>query len=143
MTELLIRSFREADRQPLAVLWGRVFADDPPWNAPEVMIASKLAVDDDLLLVAGLGGELAGAIMAGYDGVRGWLYHLAVAPEQRRRGIGTKLVRGAEERLATRGCAKVNLQVRAANAAVVAFYATLGYRVEERVSMGRRLTPAG
>jgi len=44
-----------------------------------------------------------------------------------------------EEALAARGCLKVNLQVRASNAGVVAFYERLGYAVEERVSMGKRL----
>jgi ribosomal protein S18 acetylase RimI-like enzyme len=50
------------------------------------------------------------------------------------------LVREAERRLAQLGCAKVNLQVRAENAAVAAFYRKLGYEVEDRVSMGKRLS---
>jgi len=45
----------------------------------------------------------------------------------------------AERRLAILGCGKVNLQVRAENAAVAAFYRGLGFEVEERVSMGKRL----
>jgi ribosomal protein S18 acetylase RimI-like enzyme len=45
----------------------------------------------------------------------------------------------AERGLRRLGCEKVNLQVRATNSAVVAFYRSLGYVVEERVSMGRRL----
>ncbi len=47
--------------------------------------------------------------------------------------------RRAESALAARGCLKVNLQVRASNAGVVAFYQRQGYAVEERVSMGKRL----
>ena len=77
--------------------------------------------------------------MAGFDGVRGWIYHLAVLPEHRRRGFATKLVRSAEQGLLALGCPKVNLQVRATNDEVVAFYRGLGYQIEERVSMGRRL----
>jgi len=83
--------------------------------------------------------RIVGAVMAGYDGVRGWIYHLAVAPEFRRRGYCAQLVRAAEAGLRTLGCAKVNLQVRASNREVVAFYQSVGYEVEERVSMGRRL----
>jgi ribosomal protein S18 acetylase RimI-like enzyme len=45
----------------------------------------------------------------------------------------------AEEGLAKLGCPKVNLQVRATNSAVVSFYRTLGYPVEERASLGKRL----
>ena len=47
---------------------------------------------------------------------------------------------GAQELTVTAPAgAKVNLQVRTTNAAVVAFYEALGYTVEERVSMGKRL----
>ena len=67
------------------------------------------------------------------------VYTVAVSPALRRRGVGTALVRRVEEELAARGCPKVNLQVRASNEAVVAFYRKLGYAVEERVSMGKRL----
>ena len=137
-----IRPFQAADGPALEQLWGRVFADDPPWNAPAVMIENKLRVQPELLLVGVLDEVLVGAVMAGFDGVRGWIYHLAVAPEARRRGIATRLVRAAESGLRKLGCAKVNLQVRATNADVVAFYRTLGYAIEERVSMGRRLETA-
>ena len=140
---VMIRPFRPEDRPALEQLWGRVFADDPPWNAPAVMIENKLKVQPELLLVAVLDEVLVGAVMAGFDGVRGWIYHLAVAPELRRRGIATQLVRAVESGLRKLGCAKVNLQVRATNAEVVAFYQNLGYILEERVSMGRRLEGTG
>jgi ribosomal protein S18 acetylase RimI-like enzyme len=45
----------------------------------------------------------------------------------------------AELRLLREGCPKVNLQIRAGNDGVVAFYRRLGYDVEEMVSMGKRL----
>ncbi|HEX2671484.1 MAG TPA: GNAT family N-acetyltransferase, partial [Polyangiaceae bacterium] len=89
--------------------------------------------------VATADSTLVGAVMAGFDGVRGWLYHLAVLSAWRRRGIATRLVRHAEASLTALGCPKVNLQVRATNSQVIAFYQSLGYLVEERVSMGRRL----
>ena len=44
-----------------------------------------------------------------------------------------------ESALAARGCLKINLQVVASNAGVVALYSTLGYTVEERISMGKVL----
>ena len=141
--EVAIRSFREADRRQLVQLWSAVFPDDPPRNAPARMIDGALAVHPESLLVAELDGALdrtiVGAVIAGFDGVRGWLYHLAVAPAHRRQGIATRLVRGAEAALRARGCSKVNLQVRATNQSVVAFYRALGYQVEERLSMGRVL----
>jgi len=143
MPNFTVRPFQSLDRPALEQLWSRVFADDPPWNAPAVMIENKLKVQPELLLVGVLDEALVGAVMAGFDGVRGWMYHLAVAPESRRRGIATQLVRAAEAGLRKLGCAKVNIQVRATNSEIVAFYRSLGYVVEERVSMGRRLEAAG
>ena len=134
-----IRPFEPPDRAALEQLWGHVFAGDPPWNAPAVMIETKLKVQPELLLVGILDGVLVGAVMAGFDGVRGWIYHLAVTPEWRRHGFGTQLVRAAEAGLRRLGCAKVNIQVRVTNVRVVEFYRALGYAIEERVDMGRRL----
>src|SRR5262245_53955834 len=116
--EFSIRTFRDKDRPALEALWSRVFPDDPPWNAPAAMIDAKLRVQPELLLVGFAGAGLVAAAIAGYDGVRGWLYHVAVAPEHRRRGFATSIVREAEQRLAALGCGKVNLQVRATNSAV-------------------------
>lgn len=76
-------------------------------------------------------------VALGWDGVRGWVHHLAVDPGARRHGIGTALMGAAEERLRARGCPKINLQIVADNAAVVAFYARLGYAVEQLISMGK------
>ena len=140
---LMIRPFTGRDRAALEALWNRVFPDDPPRNAPAAMIDNKLKVHPELLLVATWDEALVGAVIAGYDGVRGWLYHLAVAPEQRRQGFATQLVRAAESALFKLGCTKVNLQVRATNVAVVGLYEALGYAIEERVSMGRTLDGHG
>ena len=134
-----IRPFQPPDRAALEQLWGHVFAGDPPWNAPAVMIETKLKVQPELLLAGVLDGVLVGAVMAGFDGVRGWIHHLAVTPQWRRHGFGTQLVRAAEAGLRKLGCAKVNIQVRVTNVRVVEFYRTLGYAIEERVDMGRRL----
>ncbi len=85
------------------------------------------------------GDAIVGGVAAGYDGVRGWIYHLAVAPEHRRGGVGTALVEVAVAELTARGDPKVNLQVRTHNDAVIAFYGSLGFAVEETVGMGRAL----
>ncbi|MFP3947906.1 MAG: GNAT family acetyltransferase [Longimicrobiales bacterium] len=134
-----IRSFRESDRSQLEALWTRVFPDDPPRNAPGRMIDNKLKVQPELLLVAATSEALVGAVVAGFDGTRGWIHHLAVHRDFRRRGIATALVRSAEEGLRELGCPKVNLQIRATNSEVQAFYRGLGYEVEERISMGKVL----
>ena len=88
-------------------------------------------------------GALAGTCMAGYDGHRGWVHLVAVHPEHRRCGVGATLMQRAAELLAAAGCPKLNLQVRAGSPEAVAFYESLGFVVEERVSMGKRLGPRG
>jgi ribosomal protein S18 acetylase RimI-like enzyme len=134
-----VRPYEDADEAAVIALWREVLPDEAPHNDPATAIRQKLAVERDLFLVATVEGVLVGTVLGGYDGHRGWVYSLAVRPGQRRRGVGTALVRRLEGALAGRGCLKVNLQVRASNAGVVAFYEKLGYAVEERVSMGKRL----
>jgi ribosomal protein S18 acetylase RimI-like enzyme len=88
--------------------------------------------------VAERGEHILGTVMAGWEGHRGWLNYLAVDPTARRAGIGRSLVREAEARLAALGCPKVNLQIRSSNREVVAFYRSIGYSVDDVVSMGKR-----
>jgi ribosomal protein S18 acetylase RimI-like enzyme len=138
--EIQIHSYSPERFEDTKALWRETFPDDPPWNAAEVAIPEKLAIQPDLFLVAVHRDKVVGSIMAGYDGHRGWLYMLAVLSAYRRRGIGSALVHEAERRLRALGCSKINLQVRTSNAAVVGFYERLGYATEERVSMGKRST---
>jgi ribosomal protein S18 acetylase RimI-like enzyme len=137
-----VRSFARADGDAVAALWGTAFPDDRPWNAPRAVIARKRAQRDGLFWVATRAERVVGAVMAGWDGQRGWIYHLAVAAAERRRGVGRALVAAAERGLAERGCPKVNLQVLESNRDVVAFYERLGWRIENRVSMGKTLDAA-
>lgn len=137
--ELQIRPYADSDHAGVVALWKEVFADDPPWNAPHVVIRRKLGVQPELFLVGAAAGKIIATVLAGFDGVRGWIHHLAVAPSLRRRGIAQRMMREAEARLARMGCSKINLQVRPKNADAVAFYRSIGYEVEERVSMGKLL----
>jgi ribosomal protein S18 acetylase RimI-like enzyme len=98
-----------------------------------------LKVQRELFLVAELEGVVVGVVMGGYDGHRGWINYLAVDIGQRRRGIGSALMRDAERRLRLLGCPKINLQVRRENAEVQAFYAALGFTDDAVASMGKRL----
>ncbi len=134
-----IRRYDEVDESAVIALWRKVLPDDAPHNDPATAIRNKLAVERDLFFVATINGGVVGTVMGGYDGHRGWIYSVAVEPAHRHRGIGKALLRRIENSLIGRGCLKVNLQVRGSNADVIAFYETLGYAVEERVSMGKRL----
>jgi ribosomal protein S18 acetylase RimI-like enzyme len=104
-----------------------------------VVIRQKLAYQRELFFVGECDGAIVGTVLAGYDGHRGWLYSVAVHPAYQRRGFGTALIRRAEGALAAIGARKINLQVRTSSATVLAFYRSLGYDVEERISMGKQV----
>jgi ribosomal protein S18 acetylase RimI-like enzyme len=137
--DVVIEPYRDRDEEQVVGLWRSCFAaeDLVGRNEPRASIRRKLGVQRELFFVARAAGRIVGTAMAGYDGHRGWIYSLAVHPDQRRRGIGRALLRRAEAALAGLGCPKVNLQVRATNRDVIAFYERCGFIVEERVSMGK------
>ena len=139
---VVLREYGHQDRHEVAALWNRVFPGELPRNAPRRVIDEKALMKDGLFFVAVLGSHVVGTVMAGYDGHRGWVYRLAVLPEYRGKGIAARLMRKAEAALVACGCAKVNLQVREGNETVVGFYRSLGYEVEERISLGRVLETA-
>ncbi len=134
-----IERFTESDRNGVIALWNIVFPEEPGHNIPSDMISRKQAVQPELFFVARQRGQVVGTVMAGNDGVRGWVHKLAVHPDLRRQGLASKLMQRAEAALKASGCPKLNLQVRATNAGVVKFYESLGYAVEERVSLGKPL----
>ena len=138
---MIIRPATGNDRSNVCQLWGTVFPEDPPHNAPLTVFDAKLAVHDDMLLVAVEEDAVIGTTMAGYDGHRGWLHMVAVLPEYQRRGVATALVRHAISTLRTAGCTKVNLQIRRTNSEVRGFYEALGFEIEERLSMARHIGP--
>jgi ribosomal protein S18 acetylase RimI-like enzyme len=139
MSDWSVMAYEARNFAGVDALWRRVFPDDPPHNRADVAVPEKMRVQPDLFLVAVDGARVLGTVMAGYDGHRGWLYSVAVDPDQQRGGMGTALVRAAEAQLVAVGCRKINLQIRAGNEAVTAFYARLGYAVEPRVSMGKQM----
>ncbi len=126
-------------RAQVIQLWDHVFGYETAHNLPSLAIDKKLAVNDGLFFVALHDGSVIGTILAGYDGHRGWLYSLAVHPSFRTQGVGKALVHHAERMLEQRGCMKINLQILQDNAGVAAFYEALGYVVEPRLSMGKKL----
>lgn len=135
-----IRPFRPSDTEAVVALW-QACGLTRAWNDPRKDIARKLTTQPELFLVAENGGALVGTAMAGYDGHRGWVNYLAVDPAHQGRGLGRTLMAEVERVLEARGCPKLNLQVRAGNEGVMAFYESLGYTPDGAVSFGKRLIP--
>jgi ribosomal protein S18 acetylase RimI-like enzyme len=134
-----IRTFEESDTAAVTALWEQNFTYMQAHNKATDSIRRKMDFQPGLFFVGEEDGAIIGTVIAGYDGHRGWLYAVSVDAAARRRGIGTALLLHAERVLRELGCVKINLQIVSSNAAVVDFYRTLGYDVEERISMGKRL----
>jgi ribosomal protein S18 acetylase RimI-like enzyme len=138
MSELLIRPYRSDDKAAVVALWescGLVV----PHNNPHKDIARKLKVNPDWFLIGEAEGVVVAACMAGYEGHRGWINYLAVAPHLQRRGIATKMMTEVERLLRTVGCPKINLQVRSSNVTIIRFYESIGFKQDDVLSMGKRL----
>lgn len=133
----------EGDTDAVVALWREVFPeyDDPsrPQRDPRTNIARKLAFGDGLFWLAEDDTRLVGTAMAGYDGHRGWIYSIGVAPAQRRRGFAQALLAHAEAQLRALGCPKINIQVLSANQQALSFWRSAGYQPDDVVSLGRRL----
>ena len=133
-----VRTFQSGDEAAVVALWEECKLTRP-WNDPHKDIARKLAVQPELFLVGTMDNEVMASVMAGYEGHRGWMNYLAVAPRHRGRGFGRALVEHVERLLLERGCPKVGLLVRNTNKEAAEFYRRLGYAQDESISLGKRL----
>jgi len=133
-----IRVFEEFDQEEVVALWTRCGLLRP-WNDPRKDIARKLEVQRELFMVGEIDGRLVAAVMAGYEGHRGWVNYLAVEPELQGQGLGRQMMAEVERGLAEHGCPKASLQIRRGNLGIVKFYRELGYAEDDVISMGKRL----
>ena len=137
-SEPVYRTYRPGDDAGVIEVW-RQCDLIRPWNHPEEDIRRKCADSPELFFVCEIDGRPAATCMAGYDGHRGWIYYLAVAPGLQRRGIATKLVEISEAELVKLGCPKIDLMVRNTNQAVIEFYKAIGYGDDPVVVLSKRL----
>ena len=94
-------------------------------------IEKYLARNPETCFVAEEDGNIAGVIIAGNDGRRGYIYHTAVNPDYRRRGIGSELVDKALNALKSLGINKVALVVFSRNENGNAFWEKVGFTVRD------------
>jgi ribosomal protein S18 acetylase RimI-like enzyme len=115
-----LRAATTADIAEVLAFWQR--AAEPTSTDSSTALAVLLARDPGALIVAEAGGAVVGSVVAGWDGWRGSVYRLAVAPEHRRAGLGAALLRAAEARLAEAGAIRMHAIVVDANEQAVAFW---------------------
>ena len=142
---LTIVPIADADVAAVAALWQRCGLTRP-WNDPASDIAFARKGPNSAVLIGREANAIVATVMVGHDGHRGWVYYVAVDPDQRQKKYGRVVMDAAENWLRQRGIEKLMLLVRSDNTAVKAFYEQLGYDEQERVIYakwldGREPTP--
>jgi ribosomal protein S18 acetylase RimI-like enzyme len=126
LNAMQIRDVTSSDIPAAVALWGEAGLTRP-WNPPELDLQRALDGSTSTVLGAFKNLRLLGTVMVGHDGHRGWIYYLAVDDRHRGTGLGRLLMASAETWLQEQGAGKVQLMIRADNAAVLDFYDHLGY----------------
>ena len=104
------------------------------------LLSRLLTFDPDAVLIADDGSQMLGSLLAAWNGWRGGFYRLAVAPEHRRRGLATALVREGESRLSRRGAVRVDVTAPTDDPVALGFWIAAGYQCEsDRSRLVRQL----
>jgi ribosomal protein S18 acetylase RimI-like enzyme len=100
-----LRTGQPTDAGSVLQLWEE--SDAEPTHTDNIeSLRRLLAHDPGALIVAEDGDRLVGSVIAGWDGWRGSIYRLVVAPSHRRGGLGRRLLGEAESRLAEAGAVR-------------------------------------
>lgn len=119
--ELTLRAAEVSDIPSVLQLWSESGAE--PTHTDDVQSLKKLiAHDSGALIVATGDSHLVGSVIAGWDGWRGSVYRLVVAPEHRRSGLGRRLLDEAERRLAASGAVRCQAVVVGTEPAALGFW---------------------
>jgi ribosomal protein S18 acetylase RimI-like enzyme len=123
---LAVRAAAAEDIDDVLALWADA-TDTPSVTDTRAGLARLLAVDPGALLLAELDGQLAGTLIAVFDGWRASLYRLVVDPYLRRRGVATALLRAGEQRLLELGALRLTALVDWNDRDALSFWSARGY----------------
>lgn len=138
--ETRIRAMVPGDHPAVLALWLRTpgvgLSDSDGYEG----VAAFLGRNPGMSAVAHAGSELVGAVLCGHDGRRGYLHHLAVPPEHRRRGVARGLLERCLAELAQRGIPKCNIFLFDDNEAGAAFWLHNGWISRDDLRVLQRFT---
>jgi ribosomal protein S18 acetylase RimI-like enzyme len=133
MEEPTIRCAAESDIPAILALWRN--DDVPPSRTADAEgLRAVIAHPTSAVFVALTEGAIVGSVIAAWDGWRGAMYRLAVAPEHRRRRLGTALAERGEHHLRTLGARRIAVLVIDENAGAKAFWRSLGFEHQHRIA---------
>jgi ribosomal protein S18 acetylase RimI-like enzyme len=139
MFTLSVRCASADDENDVVALWRACGLETPYNDLAQDFRFARAKPNSDVLVGVGREGRIAGSVIVGHDGHRGWLYYVATAPDLQLQGVGSRMVAAGEEWLRDRGAVKVMLLVRDSNRQVVDFYRRIGFEAIPRVVMQKRL----
>jgi ribosomal protein S18 acetylase RimI-like enzyme len=123
---LTLRSAEVDDVDAVLDLWRQADAE-PTHTDDRHSLQRLIAHQPGALIVADTGGQLVGSVIAGWDGWRGSVYRLVVAPAHRRTGLGRRLVAEAERRLSAMGAVRLQAIVVETDAQAAGFWQNSGW----------------
>jgi ribosomal protein S18 acetylase RimI-like enzyme len=130
-----LRAFARADYPAAHALWTATEGVGLGPGDSEAEVGAFLARNPGLSFVAIDGGVVVATVLCGHDGRRGHLYHLAVRPTHRRRGLGRALVAASCAALEAEGIRRAQVSVFADNAPARDFWASLGGHVRSDLAV--------
>jgi len=131
-----IRPCRAEECEAVLALWRGAGATASATDTLEEVTRLVGSEHGDGFLVAVQEGAIVGSVIGAWDGWRGNIYRLAVAPEARRRGLARRLVHEAERALRAKGARRLSALVERDEAHAVGFWdslATTGYQRDPRM----------
>lgn len=136
-----IAAMTAADLDEVLALWaGTAGVGLHASDSPEKILL-YLERNPGMSLTARIDGALAAAVMCGHDGRRGALYHLAVAPQHRRGGLGSTLVERCLASLAAEGILRCNIFLYADNHLGERFWTRQGWKERRDLKVVQCETP--
>ncbi|ATL25410.1 GNAT family N-acetyltransferase [Streptomyces formicae] len=133
MDDLRIRAATPEDLDAVLAFW-KVAAEGTSISDDRSGVEWLVDRDPEALILAERGGDLAGTVIAGFDGWRCHLYRLAVHPDHRRRGVGAALLAAAEERFVRLGGRRGDAMVLDRNGLAQHAWRAAGYAPEPQWS---------
>jgi len=134
------REFVLSDHDHAVALWCEIDSVEICEGDSREEVAEYLKRNPGLSRVAEADGKMVGAVMCGHDGRRGWIYHLAVAPEYRGRGVGKMLLDDCVRGLQRAGLKRAIILVEGQNAAGHKFWLREGWEnIDGALPMTREL----
>ena len=121
-----IRSATNADIDAVLAFW-RDATTEPSSTDDAASLTDLLAHAPDALVLAVEHDAIVGTVIVGWDGWRGALYRLAVAPSHRRSGVATALVEEGERRLRAQGAKRLHIIVDPDQEPGALFWTSAGY----------------